>query len=351
MSTSDDARAAADLFQRHRDELGFVNRAQCREGDLITERRDGEVVGALLGNHCVQKPQSTVYELAVAPGYRHNGIGRALVRQFERASPHNKLVAKCPVTLPATAFYEGTGWERVATEDGKHRDLAVFEKAVDDSPTLITTGRADLTAIAAEYGWLRGARLSDLGHYEAHDVSPDFVDMHWEDPDVDALLRTAERHRPRYAVAGDYNGDNISQINERAAYLREYVENVIIVPHEPGEVDHVPDWAVVGYSTPTDYAGTDAPIWEYRGRDVHILGGKIEQICEIYAHLADSVQSIDSNSWHRGATSFAKWWGRSSPSWNTLAAPTPRADNPVRAYENSMLNISYALREQGVISP
>jgi ribosomal protein S18 acetylase RimI-like enzyme len=350
MPTSVDPRDAADLFQNHRDELGFVNRAQCREGDLVTESRDGRVVGALLGNHCVRKPQSTVYELAVAPEYRHEGIGRSLVRQFANQSPHDKLVAKCPATLPATDFYEATGWERIDTEDGKNRALAVFEKSLDDTPTLITTGRRDLTEIAGEYGFLRGARLDHLGHYEANDTPVDFIDLHWEDPDVEGLMEAAERHQPRYIIAGDYDGDNIAEINERGEYLRDYAENVIIVPHEPGEVERVPEWAVVGYSTPTKYAGTDAPIWEYTGRDVHILGGKIEQICEIYAHLAESVVSIDSNSWHRGATSFAKWWGKSSPSWNKLATATAQPENANRAYENSMLNITYSLRENGVIS-
>jgi GNAT superfamily N-acetyltransferase len=349
MSTSANAEAAADLFQRHRDELGFVNRAQCREGDLITERRGGQVVGAILGNHCVRKPQTTVYELAVAPEYRHEGIGRSLVRQFANESPHEKLVAKCPVSLPATEFYEATGWERVDTEDGKNRPLAVFEKSLDDSPTLITTGRRDLTKIAGRYGFLRGARLDHLGHYEANNVPVDFIDLHWEEPDVEGLMKAAERHRPQYIIAGDYDGDNIEEINERGDYLREYAENVIIVPHEPGEVEKVPEWAIVGYSTPTKYAGTDAPIWEYTGRDVHILGGKIGQIQEIYAHLANSVVSIDSNSWHRGATSFAKWWGQSRPSWNKLAEPVARPDNANRAYENSMLNISYALREQRIL--
>ena len=121
---------AADLFQRHRDELGFVNRAQCREKDLVTVTRDGEVVGALLGNHCVRKPQSTVYEVAVAPKYRREGIGSELVRRFAVDSPHDKLVAKCPEPLPANEFYAATGWERTDREEGKERALNVWERSI-----------------------------------------------------------------------------------------------------------------------------------------------------------------------------------------------------------------------------
>lgn len=349
MACADTAAAAADVFQAHRDELGFVNRAQCEGGDLVTIERDGQIVGAALGNHCVRKPQTTLYELAVLPEYRREGIGSELVDRLASESPHDKIVAKCPAELPSNEFYDAQGWECVDREEGKNRALNVWEYAIPETPDLITTGRPDLTDVAAAYGWLRGSRLDDVGRYENLGISLDFIDLHWEDPDPDALLAAAMRHRPRYVVAGDYDGENFDAINERAAALRRYAENVIVVPHEPGEVSEVPEWAVVGYSTPSGYAGTDAPIWEYYGRDVHILGGRVEQIQELYGYLGTDIISIDCNSFHRGATSYAKWWGQSTPSWNKLAAAVPCSENANRAYENSLLNISYALREQGMI--
>lgn len=342
------AEAAAEVFQQHRKELGFVNRAQCEEGDLYTVEQCGDVVGAALANHCVRKPQTTLYELAVLPEYRRQGIATELIGRLARDSPHEKLVAKCPEELPANEFYAAAGWDQVDREEGKNRALNVWEYQIGDSPDLITTGRQDLTEIAGRYGWLRGARLDSLGEYEKRGIELDFVDLHWEDPDPEALLAAAKRHRPRYVVAGDYDGENHAQINDRARELRDYAENVIIVPHSPGEVGQVPEWAVVGYSTPTKYAGTNAPVWEYRGRDVHILGGNIGQIREVYGYLADDVVSIDCNSFHRGATEFAKWWAKTSPSWNKLAAPIPRPDNAKRAYENTMLNLTYALRAEGI---
>jgi N-acetylglutamate synthase-like GNAT family acetyltransferase len=126
--TPTDAERAAELFQEHRDELGFVNVAQCEEGDLLLVERDGEVVGALLGNHCVRKPQSTVYELAVSDAVRRGGIGTELVDRFADESPHDKLVAKCPTELPSNEFYRATGWTHVETEDGKNRPLNVWER-------------------------------------------------------------------------------------------------------------------------------------------------------------------------------------------------------------------------------
>lgn len=340
---------AADLFQDHRDELGFVNRAQCREGDLVTVERGGEIVGALLGNHCVRKPQSTVYELAVSEEYRRQGIGSELVGRFAAESPHEKLVAKCPEELPSNEFYRSDGWELVDRDEGKSRALNVWERQTNPTPDLITTGRPDLTAIAENYGWLRGSRLDDVPRYENENVSLEFIDVHWEDPDREGLLAACERHEPKYVVAGDYNGENDAAINDFAADLRQHAQNVIIVPHEPGEIETVPEWAVVGYSTPTGYAGTDAPVWEYYGRDVHILGGKIDQIRELWSYLRDEIVSIDCNSFHRGATSYAKWWGQSTPSWNKLPTTVAKAENATRAYENSMLNMSYVLREEGLL--
>jgi len=122
--------AAADIFQQHRDELGFVNRAQCEEKDLVVERQDEQVVGAILGNHCVRKPQTTVYEIAVLPTYRRRGIASRLIDRFATQSPHEKLVAKCPSDLPANKFYAADGWQLQRVEDGKNRPLNVWEKSI-----------------------------------------------------------------------------------------------------------------------------------------------------------------------------------------------------------------------------
>jgi GNAT superfamily N-acetyltransferase len=342
--TVSSAKAAA-LFQDHRDELGFVNRAQCREGDLLTVRRDGDIVGALLGNHCVRKPQSTVYELAVDECYRREGVGTELVERFAADSPHDRLVAKCPVDLGATAFYRATGWERVGTDDGKHRPLAVFERDVPTQPDRITTGRPDLVSIAERYGWLRGSRVDYLDRHESRGHSVEFVDPGPDNCDPADLVAATKRHQPRYVIAGDYDGDNHNKINDLADRLRDHAHRVIVVPHSPGEIERVPEWCVVGYSAPSDYAGTSAPVWEYRGRDCHVLGGTVEQSIEVQAYLGDDIVSWDCNAFHRSATQFAKYWVGSSPHWHQLPSAVPRPENAQQAYENCLLNLSYRLRE------
>lgn len=121
---------AAALFQQHREELGFVNRAQCREKTLYTEYDGDEIVGAALVNHCVRKPQTTLYDIAVRETHRGNGIGTRLVTQIAGETPHDKIIAKCPADLPANQFYNQCGWELTAVEDGKNRSLAVWKYEV-----------------------------------------------------------------------------------------------------------------------------------------------------------------------------------------------------------------------------
>lgn len=339
------SREAADVFQQHRDELGFVNRAQCEEKDLWTIKCGGGVVAAALGNHCVRKPQTTLYELAVLPQYRRRGFATELVNRMLRDSPHNKLVAKCPIDLPSNDFYAKTGWEQIDTETGKNRPLNVWEKT-HEPIDIITTGRPDLTAYAGEYGWLQGTRLDSISAHENAETDLEFIDVHWDDPDRERLLVKCMQHRPKYVVAGDYDGENYDVINGFAQQLRQYVENVIIVPHEPGEVEEVPEWAVVGYSTPTSYAGTEGPVWEYYGRDVHILGGTMPQIKVVVDALRNDIVSLDTNTMHRDATQFGEYWSKSERQRKEIA----RLGNTVReAYEKSILNMTYQIEEWGLI--
>lgn len=115
------------LFQSHRKELGFVNSAQVEEKTTFSVEDDGKLVGAVICNHCVRKPQTTIYDIAVYEKYRGRGIGEKLVRKVWMDSPHDKLVLKCPIDLGANRFYFKTGWQLVNVEDGKNKKLSVWE--------------------------------------------------------------------------------------------------------------------------------------------------------------------------------------------------------------------------------
>jgi len=210
---------------------------------------------------------------------------------------------------------------------------------------LITTGRPDLTEYAERHGYLRGARLDKLGEYEARGISVDFLDMHWKDPKPDLLLEKAAEHEPKYVVAGDYlrDRDNYVEVNERADELQNYAENVIVVPKSPGDLAFVPENAVIGYSYPTDYGGTDIPVWDYRSmdQDIHVLGGTPHGQLEALRHLGeDLVISMDTNSHHKAATIGAKAWYPDRPHWRKMEGENAVED----AYRASVQNLEQRFR-------
>jgi len=215
---------------------------------------------------------------------------------------------------------------------------------------IITSGRVDLTEYAGKKGYLRGARLDKADRYANHGAAVDFLDMDWNDPDPDKLIRAAKDHRPKYVVAGDYlrDEDNTQRVNDRARQLRDLAENVIVVPKSPGDFQHVPEWCVVGYSVPTEYGGTDIPLREYVSlpNQIHVLGGTPHRQFDVVSQLwLENVCSIDGNSIHKAATIGAKAWHPAVPHWRKVDAD----DAVERAYRESVDNLHAAHKARGYI--
>jgi hypothetical protein len=218
------------------------------------------------------------------------------------------------------------------------------------SVDIITTGRPDLTAYAAQYGYLRGTRLDDEPRYRRRNVQVDFLDLHWDEPDWNGLLDAAEWHRPKYAIAGDYDGSNHETVNDRARQLIDHSENVIVVPHKDGDLAHAPEWCVVGYSTPSEYASTDIPIREYRetSHDIHILGGTPHQQHQLLGRLwVENVCSMDCNSHHKAATIGAKAWYPARPHWRKVG-PEGMENAVESAYKTSVVNLNRDHQRRGL---
>jgi len=297
---------AADVFQAHRDELGFVNRAQCEEKDLYTVERDGETVGAALGNHCVRKPQTTLYELAVLPGYRREGIATTLLERMADDSPHGKIVAKCPVDLPANKFYSRTGWEHIDTESGKNRDLNVWRFDIPEVEVYMTVNNGEETAKAIHRSKAR-VGFEACNGWPLEDTAG-FVDWPFTDPDAgfEEHLEVVREHEPKLTTAPDVeNGRSLEDVVEMADELNRHAEHVIVVPKDCHPTE-IPDRFRVGLTA--GRFGSMAPwsVWEYRNVDsVHILGGSPSEQLAIGAHGV-SVDSVDSFSLGRRAQ-FGIW--------------------------------------------
>lgn len=213
----------------------------------------------------------------------------------------------------------------------------------------VTTGRTDLTEYARERGLLTGSRLDHITEYENEGIDVRFIDMHWEDPDIEKLVSKCKRHKPDYAIAGDYSRDtdNTHLVNETADRLKNHCDNVIVVPKVESHLDNIPSYALVGYSTPSEYEGTDIGLRRYIDidNDIHILGGTPHKQFEIIGKIwVDNVQSADSNSIHKAATMGSKYWKPDFPRWVKIDG-----DNAVeRAYRRSVDNVIKSISIRGL---
>jgi hypothetical protein len=297
----------------------------------------------------VQKDQTTLYDIAVHENYRRDGFARNLIYQIAQDSPHDKIIAKCPVDLSANQFYQSTGWVQEHTESGKQRELNVYRFDIKQTD-VITTGRADLVTIAENLGVLRGSRLDAIHNHENNDYTVDFIDLHWEHPDFEKLLQKTKDHQPQYVIAGDYGDANHAAINDRAEQLREYAQNVIVVPHSTGDMQYCPSWCIIGYSTPTDYGGTDIPLWQYQNamQPIHVLGGTPHEQLQIIDYLGLAhIQSVDSNSIHKAATIGAKFWQDAANNWQKI--DRDRSDPVMDSYEQSVINLTDKYAAMGML--
>lgn len=164
--------------------------------------------------------------------------------------------------------------------------------------------------LAVRAGWKYGiqsphARLCPYCTHgdEAHKVA--FVDNDYFDYNHAAHIAMVSEHRPKYATVCDVmtpaqcerekvTYHEFAQILDWAEELREYAENVIVIPKYDC-IDQIPDHFMFGYSVPTSHGGTPLPTELFRGRRVHLLGGSWRAQLAHIAALGNAVVSIDNN--------------------------------------------------------
>lgn len=165
-------------------------------------------------------------------------------------------------------------------------------------------GNPRFAHIAQAAGMMVGHRSGDTFHFP-----PQFLDLDWENPDLDQHLALAKEHRPKYVVAPDIVEWPYPHW-EYAQELLAYSENVIVVPKVQGIIPEIPSDFLLGYSVPTSYAGTDTPFWELAGRPIHILGGDPHKQLELWRYLPGDVVSADCNILNKMATTRCLAWMR-----------------------------------------
>lgn len=135
------------IADQGRDQVGFVNRAALLEaqkkGWLLVAVHDpvggGRAQQTVVGfvNYRIRLDRiCTLYEIAVAPAFQHQGIGGRLIqtlirRAHEARCTHVQL--KCPEDLTANGFYASRRFECVGADQGKRRSLNIWRYSLVDS--------------------------------------------------------------------------------------------------------------------------------------------------------------------------------------------------------------------------
>lgn len=88
---------------------------------------DSSLLGFVSFRHCVRKPQTTVYFIAVDPGHRSLGIGETLLVDLLERSPHSRIVLNCENSnTDALRFYYRLGFEEL---EARSKDITLEWRA------------------------------------------------------------------------------------------------------------------------------------------------------------------------------------------------------------------------------
>jgi hypothetical protein len=150
--------------------------------------------------------------------------------------------------------------------------------------------------IAVKWGWLPGARYSNLRDVRKFDRLG-FLDIDWKQYDFAKHLAAARLTKPMMTVAQDVErAEQLDETIEQGYRLLQHADAVVIVPKDPRmaeDLEHlVPPCFMLGYSVPTRYGGTALAPSAFK-RPVHLLGGRPDVQRALASRLA--VASIDCN--------------------------------------------------------
>jgi len=144
-------------------------------------------------------------------------------------------------------------------------------------PLKIVTHSKKVLDIAERYGWLAGARYTNLRDVR-YRSRIGLIDIAWAKYNYAAHLMAVKKTHPILTVAQDVlRIADLDRILQQAETLALYCQAVVIVPKDPRlrEVikNDIPECFRLGFSVPTRYGAS--PIEpRFFCRPVHLLGGR-----------------------------------------------------------------------------
>lgn len=209
--------------------------------------------------------------------------------------------------------------------------------------------RAAMLAMAAGYRY--GARLPSTVY-----APPYFADQDWRSPDRAAYMAALAIHRPAMATVLDWEREE--QWPEVLSWAEEaagHVGAVVVIPKIPGTIPDVPvevggKPVVIGYSVPSRYGATSVPLWELRGRRLHLLGGSPQAQMRLWDYLGGvaEVVSADGNMLLKMANTRCCYWTRETTEhghWQPIRRAVEE-DATFACIGRSLANIAEAWRSR-----
>jgi hypothetical protein len=146
-----------------------------------------------------------------------------------------------------------------------------------DTPLRVLCHGKPTLKIATRYGWLPGARYTNLRDIRGFDRIG-MIDVEWRSYDFKRHLEAVKLTRPLLTVARDLEQKRqLRMVLDQAGELLCWSGNVVVVPKDPRLADcleKVPSAFLLGYSVPTRYGSTPIPVAAFGRRPVHLLGGR-----------------------------------------------------------------------------
>ncbi len=131
--------------------------------------------------------------------------------------------------------------------------------------------------IASKHGWHVGARYTNLRDIKTF-KKVTFIDIDWKNYCFDKHLEAVKIVCPMMTVARDIEDiQELDSILREAEILQAYCKYIIIVPKAIeliDKLDLIPENYILGYSVPSKYGKTEIPPNKFKGRKVHLLGGR-----------------------------------------------------------------------------
>jgi N-acetylglutamate synthase-like GNAT family acetyltransferase len=129
--------AIKQLADKEKSSLGFITRQTIMEAiansSIMLIVVNGKIVGFQHYYHRKRDLQTTLYHKTIDKEFRGHGLGRILVNSVieeARLLGRKKLFLKCPIDLPSNHFHKAIGFVLVGKEQGKKRELNLWEYSI-----------------------------------------------------------------------------------------------------------------------------------------------------------------------------------------------------------------------------